>query len=229
MLLFIHEQSLIDFIASLNLSELVALSDKMLNEDTIISKFPSFFYEDFDHFQTSWEVTPSSEQTLLNLKFLLIKKILKIKKHLLNENIAATSVFYFYTSNPRDCLPIHFPHGHSHSLPISGRGFFPSSRGMSSSYYGAHFLHDHRPFQPSSRYFVAMLAHLKQHTHCIEYGAYGQWCQECHCLISICHIIFLLHNLQEIIVHLVFILLTLLRHYNLFLQFPQIHQKIYLF
>ena len=46
------------------------------------------------------------------------------------------------------------------------------------------FFHDRRPFRPSRRYSATELAHLKQHTHCIECGAYGHWRQECPRLIS---------------------------------------------
>ena len=67
-LLFILEQFLIDFIASLNLSELAALGDKTFNEDTMISKLSFSLYEGFDHFQTSWKVTPNSKQILPNFK-----------------------------------------------------------------------------------------------------------------------------------------------------------------
>lgn len=55
---------------------------------------------------------------------------------------------------------------------------------MSSSHRGTFFFHDCRPFRPSRRYSATELAHLKQHTHCIECGAYGHWRQECPRLIS---------------------------------------------
>ena len=119
----------------------------MFNEGTMMSKLLSSFLEIFDHFLTSWESTPSSEQTLPNLKLCLIREELKIKKRLLNESTAATSAFYFHTLDRR--FPSRFPRGHSRGLLISGRGFSPLSQGVSSSRRGIPFLHDRHPSRPS--------------------------------------------------------------------------------
>ena len=53
------------------------------------------------------------------------------------------------------------------------------SRGVSSSRHGTPFTPDRRPSRFPPRYSAAELAHVKQHTRCIECGAYGHWRQEC--------------------------------------------------
>ena len=216
LLFFLRSPSLI-FNASLNLilSELVALGDTTFNEDTMISKLLSSLPEGFDHFLTSWESTPASEQTISN-----IKEELKIKKRILNETTATTSAFYSHTWDPhgRGRFPSQFPHGHCRGLPISGSGFSPLSRGVSPSRHGTPFLHDRHLSRHSPQY-SADLAHVKQHTRYIECGAYGHWRHECPRFFLLALCLFLLQRLWEIIVHLVFILLTLLRHYPLFPMF----------
>jgi hypothetical protein len=199
------EQSITDFIASLNLilSELSALGDETFTEDTMISKLLSSLPEGFDHFLTSWESTPATEQTLLNLKLRLIKEEQKIKKRLLNETTATTSAFYSYTPahRGRGRFPNRLPpsgnsrgfsnsgRGHSNSgsdFSNSGRGFLSSSRGVSTSRRGTPFPSDHRRLsRPPPRYSAAELAHVKQNTRCIECGAYGHWRQECPHLMSL--------------------------------------------
>ena len=129
----LSEQSITNFIASLNLilSELSALGDETFTEDTMISKLLSSLLEGFDHFLTSWESTPVSEQTLSNLKLRLIKEERKIKKRLLKETTAATSAFYSYTPAHRgrgrfpNRLP---PPGHSRGLPNRWRGLSNSGK-----------------------------------------------------------------------------------------------------
>ena len=169
LLFFLRSPSLI-FNASLKLilSELVALGNTPFNEDTMISKLLSSLPEGFDHFLTSWESTPASEQTISN-----IKEELKIKKRILNETTATTSAFYSHTWDPhgRGRFPSQFPHGHCRGLPISGSGFSPLSRGVSPSSHGTPFLHDRHLSRPSPQY-SADLAHVKQHTRYIECGAY---------------------------------------------------------
>ena len=201
------EQSITDFIASLNLilSELSALGDETFTEDTMISKLLSSLPEGFDHFITSWESTPETEQTLLNLKLRLIKEEQKIKKRLINETTATTNAFYSYTPTHRGRgrFPTHRglpPSGHSRGFSSSGRGhstsgsdfsnsgrgFLPSSRGVSTSRRGTPFPSDHRRIsRPTPRYSAAELAHVKQNTRCIECGAYGHWRQECPHLTSL--------------------------------------------
>ena len=186
------KQSITDFIASLNLilSELAALGDKTFNEHTMISKLLSSLPEGFDHFLTSWESTPVSEQTLTNLKLRLIKEEQKIKKRLINETTSATNAFY---SDSRGRFPGRFPHGNSRG-PNSGRGSYQwekfrsdgevshsgrGSRGVFSSRRGISFTPDRRQSRFPPRYSAAELAHVKQHTRCIECGAYGHWRQEC--------------------------------------------------
>ena len=196
------EQSITDFIASLNLilSELTALGDETFNEYTMISKLLSSLPEGFDHFLTSWESSSADEQTLLNLKLRLIKEERKIKKHLLNETTATTSAFYSYTPDHRGRgrlshnLPSRgFSHNSSRGLSLSGRGLPPtgrgftsnSGRGVSSFRRGGSFLDSRRPSRPLPRYSAAELAHVKQHTRCIECGEYGHWRQECPHLFPI--------------------------------------------
>ena len=188
------EQSITDFIASLNLilSELTALGDETFTEDTMISKLLSSLPEGFDHFLTSWESTLATEQTLMNLKLRLIKEEQKIKKRLLNKTTAATSAFYSHTPNNRgrgrgrfpNSLP---PSSSSRGILTSGRGFSTSGRGIlpnsgrgvSPFRRGASFLNSRRSSRPIPRYSAAELAHVKQHTRCIECGEYGHWRQEC--------------------------------------------------
>ena len=185
-------QFVTDFIASLNLilSELTALGDDTFTEDTMISKLLSSLPEGFDHFLTSWESTPATERTLLNLKLRLIKEEQKIKKRLLNETTASTSAFYSHTPSNRGrgrSLPSLSPSGSSRGIsnsgrgfPTSGRGFLPTSgRGISQLRRGASFLDARRSSRPIPRYSAAELAHVKQHTRCIECGEYGHWRQEC--------------------------------------------------
>ena len=149
----------------------------------MISKLLSSLPEGFDNFLTSWESTPATEQTLMNLKLRLIKEERKIKKRLLNETTAATSVFYSYTPDNRGrgrfphCLP---PPGPSRGLSPSGRGFISNSgRGVSTFRRGTSLPDPRRSSCPTPRYSAAELAHVKQHTRCIECGAYGHWRQEC--------------------------------------------------
>lgn len=187
------EQTITEYIAGLNLilSELAALGDKTFNEQTMISKLLSSLPEGFDHFLTSWVSTPVSEQTLTNLKLRLIKEEQKIKKRLINETTSATSVFYSNSSDSRGRYPGRFSHSrsqHSGRSPNqwekfrsegynsnSGRGY----RGLSSSRRGILSNQDRRQSHFSQRYTAAELAHVKQHTRCIECGAYGHWRQEC--------------------------------------------------
>ena len=186
------EQSITEFIASLNLilSELAALGDKTSNEHTMISRLLSSLPESFDHFLTSWENTHVSEQTLTNLKLRLIKEEQKIKKCLINETTSTTSAFY---SDSRGRFPGRFSHGNSRGS-YSGRGSsqwdkFRSdgevsnsgrgSRGVFSSRRGIPFTPDRRSSRFPPRCSAVELAHVKQHTRCIECGAYGHWRQEC--------------------------------------------------
>ena len=186
------EQSITEFIASLNLilSELAALGDKTFNDQTMISKLLSSLPEGFDLFLTSWESTPVTEQTLTNLKLRLIKEEQKIKKRLINETTSTTRAFY---SDSRGCFPGRFSHGNSRGqnsgkgsyqwerfrlegdISNSGRG----SRGVSFQRRGTSFTPARRSSTFPSRYSAAELAHAKQHTRCIECGAFGHWRQEC--------------------------------------------------
>ena len=187
------EQSITEYIAGLNLilSELAALGDKTFNEQTMISKLLSSLPEGFDHFLTSWESTPVTEQTLTNLKLRLIKEEQKVKKRLLNETTSATSAFYSHTSDSRGRYHGRFSNSRGqHSgrssnqwekfssegdISNSGSGF----RGLNSSRRGILHAQDRRQSRFPHRYTAAELAHVKQHTRCIECGDYGHWRQEC--------------------------------------------------
>ena len=74
------DQSLTDFIASLHLilhlilSDLVALSDKTFNEDTIISKLLSSPPEGLDHFCLSGKVYRALNKLYRTLNFVSLKK-----------------------------------------------------------------------------------------------------------------------------------------------------------
>ena len=121
------EQSITDFIASLNLilSELAALGDKTFNEHTMISKLFSSLPEGFDHFLTSWESTPVSEQTLTNLKLHLIKEeqksknVLLMKLPLLQVLSIQTLVVVFLVVSLTVILGVRIVG----EVPISGRDF----------------------------------------------------------------------------------------------------------
>ena len=183
------EQSITEFIAGLNLilSELAALGDKTFNDHTMISKLLSSLPEGFDHFLTSWESTPVSEQTLTNLKLRLIKEEQKIKKCLVNETTSPTSAFY---SDSRGRFPGRFSHGQSRGQ-TSGRGSFQWERfcsdgEVSNSGRGSRDTPSRRgtpfnrcPSQFPPRYSATELAHVKQHTRYIECGAFSHWRQEC--------------------------------------------------
>ena len=167
-----------------------ALGDETFTEDTMISKLLSSLPEGFDHFLTSWESTPATKRTLMNLKLRLIKEEQKIKKRLLNETTAATSAFYSHTSDHRGRgrFPHRFPpSGPSRGLSHSGRGFSPSGRGflpnsgrgISPFRRGSSLPDSHRPSRSTPWCSAAELAHVKQHTRCIECGDYGHWRQEC--------------------------------------------------
>jgi hypothetical protein len=138
-----------------------------------------------------------------NLKLRLIKEEQKIKKRLLNETTAATSAFYSHTpaNRGRGRFPHRFPpsglsgpSGPSRGLSHSGRGYSPSGRGFSPSgrgfipnsgrgispfRRGSSLPDSRRSFHSTPRYSAAELAHVKQHTRCIECGDYGHWRQEC--------------------------------------------------
>ena len=185
-------QSITDFIGSLNLilSELTALGDKTFTEDTMISKLLSSLPEGFDHFLTSWESTTPAERTLPNLKLRLIKEEQQLKKRLLNETTSATTAFYSHhpSNRGRGRSSNSLPPSGSSGVPLtsgrqfsnSGRGFLPNNgRGVSMFQRGASFSDTRHSSRPLPRYSAAELAHVKQHTRCIECGEYGHWRQEC--------------------------------------------------
>ena len=182
-------QSLIDYIASLNLilSELTAIGDTSFNDDSMISKLTSNLPEGFDHFTTAWESTRAADRSLSNLKLWLLKEEAKLKKRLTSEITSETKAFYTQrhtTSGSQGGRGAYYgPSNAGREYQPTGRGYQPriGDRYIPQTSFG-----DRQPLFPTSRSSLqnfcqkAMeLQQLKQRTRCSNCNQLGHWWQEC--------------------------------------------------